>query len=68
VHVPTRPDAALPAHLSYIVPHSWALNGYQNLLVRGQGIQEVLPQIGALLGFALLFFLIFAVLRFDFED
>jgi ABC-2 type transport system permease protein len=54
-------------NLSYFVPHSWALIGYQNLLVRGHGIQEVLPQIGALLGFALLFFLI-AVRRFDFED
>jgi ABC-2 type transport system permease protein len=53
-------------NLSYIVPHSWALIGYQNLLVRDQGIQEVMPQIGALLGFALLFFLI-AVRRFDFE-
>jgi ABC-2 type transport system permease protein len=53
--------------LSYLVPHSWALNGYQNLLVRGQGIQEVMPQIGALLGFAALFFAI-AVRRFDFED
>jgi ABC-2 type transport system permease protein len=53
--------------LSYIVPHSWALIGYQNLLVRGQGIQEVMPQIGALLGFAVLFFAI-AVRRFDFED
>ncbi len=53
--------------LSYFVPHSWALTGYQNLMVRGQGLVDVLPQIGVLLGFALLFFLI-AVRRFDFED
>jgi len=53
--------------LSYAVPHSWALNGYLNLMVRGQGLQEILPQIGALLGFALVFFLI-AVWRFRFDD
>jgi ABC-2 type transport system permease protein len=53
--------------LSYFVPHSWALMGYQNLMVRGQGLPEVLPQIGALMAFALLFFA-FAVRRFEFED
>jgi len=59
----------MPAFLrpfSLAVPHSWALNGFQNLMVRGQGLQEVLPQIAALAGFALLFFLI-AIRRFDFE-
>jgi ABC-2 type transport system permease protein len=53
--------------LSRIVPHSWALTGYQNLMVRGLGLQEVFPQIAVLVAFALLFFLI-AVLRFDFES
>ena len=52
---------------SYAVPHSWALNGYQNLMVRGQGLQEILPQVGVLLAFAAVFFMI-AVLRFRFED
>jgi ABC-2 type transport system permease protein len=53
--------------LSVITPHSWALTGYQNLMVRGQGLVEVFPQIAVLAGFALLFFLI-AVRRFNFED
>ena len=53
--------------LSYAMPHSWALNGYLSLMVRGLGLQEILPQIGALLGFALVFFLI-AVWRFRFDD
>ncbi len=53
--------------ISYIVPHSWALKGYQNLMVRGLGLQEVLPQVGVLLGFALLFFLI-AIWRFRFDE
>jgi ABC-2 type transport system permease protein len=52
--------------VSYFVPHSWALTGYQNLLVRGLGLQEVFPQILVLLLFAALFFWI-ALRRFDFE-
>lgn len=51
--------------LSYLVPHRWALTGYQNLIVRGLGLQEVLPQIAVLLGFGLVFFVI-AIRRFDF--
>lgn len=53
--------------VSLIIPHRWALTGYQNLMVRGLGLQEVFPQIAVLAAFALLFFLI-AVLRFDFES
>ncbi len=53
--------------LSYLVPQSWALNGYQNLMVRGQGLAGVFPQVVILFAFALLFFL-FAVRRFDFES
>ena len=50
-----------------IVPHSWALNGYQNLMIRGHGLAQVLPQIGVLLIFTVVFFAI-AAWRFDFED
>jgi ABC-2 type transport system permease protein len=53
--------------LSYFVPHSWALKGYQNLMVRGLGLEEVMPQIAALAGFGLLFFL-FALWRFRYEE
>ena len=53
--------------LSYLVPHSWALTGYQNLMVRGQGLQQVFPQIAVLVGFALFFFLI-AIRRFNFQN
>jgi ABC-2 type transport system permease protein len=52
--------------VSYFVPHSWALAGYQNLLVRGQGLEQILPQVAVLLLFAALFFFI-AIRRFDFE-
>jgi len=52
--------------VSYVVPHSWAMTGYQDLMVRGQGLLQVLPQIGVLLAFAVVFFVI-AVRRFDYE-
>lgn len=49
------------------VPHAWALDGYFELLVRdGAGFVDVLPQIGALLGFAALFATL-GVWRFRFE-
>jgi len=53
--------------LSHLVPHSWALEGFFALIVRGQGLSAVLPQIGVLLAFAAGFFFL-AVRRFDFED
>ncbi len=59
----------MPSYLrtaSYFVPQSWALTAYQNLMVRGQGLQEIFPQILALLVFAALFFWI-ALRRLDFE-
>lgn len=52
--------------LSVLMPHYWAITGYQNLMVRGMGLQEVFAQIAALVVFAAIFFLI-ALLRFDFE-
>jgi len=52
--------------ISRFVPQSWAIQGLQDLMVRGLGMQAVLPEIAALLGFSLVFFLIGA-LRFDFD-
>jgi ABC-2 type transport system permease protein len=53
--------------VSYAVPHRWALHGFQNLIVRGQGLLQVLPQIGVLLAFTLVFFLA-ASRRIDYEE
>jgi ABC-2 type transport system permease protein len=53
--------------VSYAVPHRWALQGFQNLIVRGQGLLQVLPQIGVLLAFTLVFFLA-ASRRIDYEE
>jgi ABC-2 type transport system permease protein len=60
----------LPATLrtiGMIFPQSWARDGYQAILARGQGLLQILPQIGVLFAFAVVFFAI-AVWRFDFEE
>ena len=44
--------------VSKITPHSWAVTGYQDLIVRGHGISDIYPQLVALLLFAMGFFLI----------
>ncbi|MBC7248996.1 MAG: ABC transporter permease [Anaerolineae bacterium] len=49
-----------------VTPHAWALDAYQDLLVRGYGLQEVLPKVGVLAVFAGVFFGV-GVWRFRFE-
>jgi ABC-2 type transport system permease protein len=49
-----------------VTPHAWALDAYLDLLVRGYGLLEVLPKVGALAAFAVAFFVI-GVWRFRFE-
>ena len=44
--------------IGLITPHAWALDAFQDLIVRGYGLTEVIPKIGVLAGFALLFFVI----------
>lgn len=52
--------------IGLVTPHAWALDAYQDLLVRGYGLVEVLPKVGALAAFAVAFFGI-GVWRFRFE-
>ncbi len=53
--------------LGHIVPQSWALDGYYDVLVRqGTSIADIAPSIGALCGFAALF-IGFGLWRFRFE-
>ena len=52
--------------IGLITPHAWALDAFQDLLVRGYGLVEVLPKVGVLGAFALVFFAI-GVWRFRFE-
>ncbi len=53
--------------LGLSVPHAWALDGYFELIVRqGAGLADILPQLGALAGFAALFATVgVALFRFE---
>jgi ABC-2 type transport system permease protein len=64
VMVPRPVMPAAMQTLGLATPHAWALAAYQDVLVRGAGFAAVLPQIGALLGFALVFFAV-AAWRFE---
>lgn len=52
--------------LARFTPHAWALAGYHDVIIRGLGIGQVLGEVGVLLLFASLFFLV-AVWRFRFD-
>lgn len=52
--------------LPKIVPHYWANRAFDDLLIRGFGLQDVALELAALLGFCVLFFVI-GLWRFDFE-
>jgi ABC-2 type transport system permease protein len=49
-----------------IVPQYWALQAYNNLMIRGQGLVDILPELGILLGFTSVFFVV-GLLRFKFD-
>ena len=50
--------------VNVVLPQTWAMQGYQDLITRGLDFSAVLPEIAVLLGFAALFFGL-AVWRFD---
>ena len=52
--------------IGLITPHHWALEGIQNVIARGMGMEGVLMQSGILLGMAVLFFIVGAW-RFKYE-
>jgi hypothetical protein len=54
------------AKLSLLTPHGHAVRGFYSLLNYGEGVIDILPRIGAVAGFAVLFFLV-AMWRFRFE-
>ncbi|MDH5506254.1 MAG: ABC transporter permease, partial [Anaerolineae bacterium] len=64
--VPTFVMPEFMQQLSKISPHNWALAGYQDVIVRGLGMNAVMLEVGVLAGFAAVFFG-FAVWRFRFE-
>ena len=42
--------------LGLITPHAWALMAYQDILMRGYSLAQILPECAALMGFAAVFF------------
>ncbi|HEY52475.1 MAG TPA: ABC-2 transporter permease [Caldilineae bacterium] len=52
--------------LAHFTPHGWAMQGFQNVLVRGYGLAGVWPEVAALMSFAAAFFLV-GVWRFRFD-
>src|SRR5512143_95621 len=53
--------------IGHLTPGAWAMDGFQNIVVRGLGVASVLVPTIVLLGFAALFFGL-AVWRFKFES
>jgi ABC-2 type transport system permease protein len=49
-----------------VLPTTWAMQGMLDLVLRGGGLQDILPEVGVLLGFAAIFFSV-GVWRFKFE-
>jgi ABC-2 type transport system permease protein len=49
-----------------VVPHYWANQAFNDLMLRGQGMAEVLPELGILAGFTAVFFVV-GLLRFKFD-
>ncbi len=49
-----------------VLPTTWAMQGMLDLVLRGRGLVDILPEAGVLLGFAALFFAI-GVWRFRYE-
>jgi ABC-2 type transport system permease protein len=49
-----------------ILPTTWAMQGMLDLVLRGGGLLDILPEAGVLLGFAVIFFSV-GVWRFRFE-
>jgi ABC-2 type transport system permease protein len=53
-------------NIARILPTTWAMQGLLDLLLRGAGIVDILPEAGMLVGFAVIFFSV-GVWRFRFE-
>jgi len=49
-----------------VLPTTWAMQGMLDLVLRGGGFSDVVPEAAVLLGFAVIFFSV-GVWRFKFE-
>jgi len=53
--------------IGHVSPVAWVMDGFKNIIARGQGFNSVLLPVIALLGYAVLFFVL-AVWRFRFDE
>jgi ABC-2 type transport system permease protein len=60
------PSEGFSYYLSQLTPHIHAIKGYNQIMVDGAGLMDIGPNILALLGFAVVFFLV-AIWRFKFD-
>jgi len=49
-----------------VVPHYWAMQAYNDLMIRGTGVADIWPYLGVLTGFVVVFFVV-GLLRISFE-
>jgi ABC-2 type transport system permease protein len=66
IMVPISVMPAFMQKLALVIPHYWALTGFQDVIVRGLGMSAVLPVVGVLLCYALVFWVV-ALWKFRFE-
>lgn len=64
--VPSFIMPGLLQSIARVTPHAWALSGYQDIIVRGLSIKDILPETLVLVGFAVVFFSV-ALFRFRFN-
>ena len=46
--------------VAHITPHAWAIEAYEEIIIRGGGLLDVLPQLAVLAGFALVIYVVAA--------
>jgi ABC-2 type transport system permease protein len=42
--------------IAHITPHAWALDGFAELVRRGGGVVDILPELGVLAAYAVVLF------------
>jgi len=52
--------------LGHLFPSAWAMDAFQDIIILGGGVAEILPETGILLAYAVLFFAL-GVWRLKFE-
>jgi ABC-2 type transport system permease protein len=49
-----------------VVPHYWAIQAYNDIMIRNQGLVDILPELGMVAAFTVVFFAV-GLLRFKFD-